>query len=329
MTGPTARPARGAAASFPSELASVRAARRFLRRWLDGAPGLEPALDSAELALSEVASNAVLHAHTPFDVRLLPLDGGLRVEVTDRWPGLPAVKRHGQQAPTGRGLELVLAVAQEFGVEPHGPDGKTVWFEVRVEDRAAADAGRSASELLAAWDGEAQPGAAAAPPDRQVTPDHVGAFVLAGLPLDLWLTAREHHDAVLRDLALHAAEHPAQAPTPGRLALADRARAWVSVRVTHQVQERTGTVPASAAAARGLVGDVTVLVGEGAVEAFRTLDEVLDAAERLAEAELLLAPPGSPTVVAVRRWACAQALTQLGGGPGTPWAPPAPGPGCG
>jgi hypothetical protein len=49
---------------------------------------------------------------------------------------------------------------------------------------------------------------------------------------------------------------------------------------------------------------------------------VLDDAERLASTGALLAPPGPPDIVAVRRWACAEVLQQLAGQAPTAWTGP-------
>ena len=69
--------------TFAPEPVSAREARRFLRAFLV-ARNREDLTDAAELALSEVVTNAVLHAHTSFDVTAeLAEDGELRVEVAD------------------------------------------------------------------------------------------------------------------------------------------------------------------------------------------------------------------------------------------------------
>ena len=72
-----------ASASFPPLPVSVRDARRFLRAFLSE-HGAEALVDAAELALSEVVTNAVLHAHTDLDVSLALQPGGrLRVGWSD------------------------------------------------------------------------------------------------------------------------------------------------------------------------------------------------------------------------------------------------------
>ena len=114
---------------LPPSADSVRAARRFLRSTLE-AWNAEPLEWAANQALSELVTNAVLHAGTSVTVSLTLLpDGGLRLEVGDGSPRIPRQRRYGQQATTGRGIALVAGLAQAWGVEPQ-PDGKTVWCEL-------------------------------------------------------------------------------------------------------------------------------------------------------------------------------------------------------
>lgn len=115
--------------------ASVPSARRFvsvtLRSW-----GLEELADTAQLVVSELASNAVLHARSDFTVVLsLRADGTLRLEVLDRSPRRPAQRRHSSGAATGRGLSIVENLALEWGVDER-PDGKAVW--VQLQSRASS-----------------------------------------------------------------------------------------------------------------------------------------------------------------------------------------------
>ncbi|MBB2901391.1 hypothetical protein FHR75_002179 [Kineococcus radiotolerans] len=112
---------------------AVSAARRHVRRAVAElhVPEVE---ESAELGVSELVTNALLHARTAFTitVRSMPT-GTVRIEVSDSSP-LPAQQRHlGLGATTGRGLRLVEAVSSAWGVDPlaSGGVGKTVWFEPR------------------------------------------------------------------------------------------------------------------------------------------------------------------------------------------------------
>jgi anti-sigma regulatory factor (Ser/Thr protein kinase) len=92
--------------------------------------------DAAEHVVAELAANAVLHGRVPGrDFRLtLRIDavGALRIEVTDargdRVPRVPdPVPGH---AESGRGLQLVAAYADRWGVDEAPASGKTVWAEL-------------------------------------------------------------------------------------------------------------------------------------------------------------------------------------------------------
>lgn len=88
-----------------------------------------------ELIISELATNAVVHARTPIVVtlRLLPDANGrtLRVAIRDKDPRLVERQSDGTQPPIerGRGLLILDAMADAWGSEPTG-DGKVVWAEI-------------------------------------------------------------------------------------------------------------------------------------------------------------------------------------------------------
>ncbi|CAL9293326.1 ATP-binding protein [Streptomyces sp. SudanB182_2057] len=90
-----------------------------------------PANETLTLIAAELASNAVRHGHVPrrdFRIRLTASDDSLRLEVSDtRTERLPEVRE--PSGESGRGLVLVEALADKWGVAPRQP-GKTVWAEV-------------------------------------------------------------------------------------------------------------------------------------------------------------------------------------------------------
>ena len=92
-----------------------------LSRW--GAADLSA---DAALVVTELAANAVLHAHTAFTVTLSARDDLLRISVRDARPLRGAELR---PAPL-HGLGAVDAVASRWGVESLGHDGKTVWVDL-------------------------------------------------------------------------------------------------------------------------------------------------------------------------------------------------------
>jgi len=111
---------------LPPEPTSAGMARRFV------ASSLQTGDEVAELAVllvSELASNAVLHARTPFEL-VVEYDGRrLRVEVHDDSPALPSLKDYVPESVTGRGLHMVAASADNWGFEALD-GGKCVWFEL-------------------------------------------------------------------------------------------------------------------------------------------------------------------------------------------------------
>ena len=111
---------------FTPDAASVSSARRFVVSLLDAEADL---LDSVQLAVSELATNAVLHARSPFTVRVSREGARLRVAVHDSSPAAAAKKDYGPTAVTGRGLTIVEQLTDEWGVTADGV-GKWVWFEV-------------------------------------------------------------------------------------------------------------------------------------------------------------------------------------------------------
>ena len=87
--------------------------------------------DAVVLMLSELSTNAVLHASTPFDVTLTVAPDGesVHVAVSDNAGGYPAPQEPDADAPHGRGLHIVRTLADAWGIEmQRDQPGKTVWF---------------------------------------------------------------------------------------------------------------------------------------------------------------------------------------------------------
>ncbi|MFE4398059.1 MULTISPECIES: ATP-binding protein [Streptomycetaceae] len=115
-----------------------RARIRFIRQAFEW----EVPIDSAEtglILLSELVTNACRHARSPRDrmigVRvLLPTDSLLRIEVSDANSTLPTPCEATPEDESGRGLELVAALATSWGAHLRGDGyiGKTVWCELAL-----------------------------------------------------------------------------------------------------------------------------------------------------------------------------------------------------
>ena len=123
------KPVAAEAWSFQPEPSSTREARRRVSEILE-----ESQVDTSgtcALVVSELATNAVLHARTVFEVRLLVDRDVVRIEVHDRIARLPTRRYFSNEALSGRGLRLVEELSVEWGVEADADGGgKTVWAEV-------------------------------------------------------------------------------------------------------------------------------------------------------------------------------------------------------
>ncbi|MFC3688751.1 ATP-binding protein [Aquipuribacter hungaricus] len=117
----------GAEIRLPCEASAPRAARRWLRQQLVVDPASSVG-DLAELLLTEVVTNVVVHARTASTVRLVEEGDVLCVEVEDGSSSPPRRPRpSGDEDESGRGVELLDALAQRWGWRRR-PAGKVVWF---------------------------------------------------------------------------------------------------------------------------------------------------------------------------------------------------------
>lgn len=135
---------RTASMTLPAEPTSPRSARELLR--LLGRSWQVPDLDDADLLLTEVVTNVVVHAHTTMSLRLLWTCGCLRVEVSDCSSAMPRARRATRRATRrsrhGRGLLLLDRLADAWGVTEHEDSDscKTVWFELAPRNAVDDDA---------------------------------------------------------------------------------------------------------------------------------------------------------------------------------------------
>jgi serine phosphatase RsbU (regulator of sigma subunit)/anti-sigma regulatory factor (Ser/Thr protein kinase) len=112
------------------ELSAVRHARSLIRdplkRW-----GLEDLIDSSELLVSELVTNAIKYANGEVMLRLILEPDTLVCEVHDSSPALPRVLQVDKDAENGRGLHVVSQVASRWGAR-RTTGGKVVWCEQHV-----------------------------------------------------------------------------------------------------------------------------------------------------------------------------------------------------
>ncbi|MFJ3927987.1 SpoIIE family protein phosphatase [Streptomyces sp. NPDC090022] len=131
---------------LPREARSVGRARELARTQLP-AWGLEDLLDTTELLVSELVTNALRYGQGEIRMRLL-LDRTLVCEVWDANLAQPRRRRARDTDEGGRGLQLVGLLSAGWGTR-RTHRGKTVWFELPLPGVAAEPASElSAEELL-------------------------------------------------------------------------------------------------------------------------------------------------------------------------------------
>ena len=261
---------------------AVGRARQFvaalLERWQ--VVGLGP---DASLVTSELVSNSVIHARTTIEVRLAPLDDGVRIEVRDGAAYTVELRPpDGDLAPRGLGLRVVAQLATRWGVDPV-PDGKTVWAEL------------SATRLTS---GMAIPEMAVRPAPVPIPGDwpEIRLDSVPTTPLVRW---EQHLRDLRREFAVAAPRRrpldQVGAQDPLELVAATLDRYWDLVR---PIWARARPVGRSRPAA---VSVVLQLPDRVVTDGPRFL-HALDAADELSRRGVLLTEAAPEDVVAFRRW---------------------------
>jgi PAS domain S-box-containing protein len=280
---------------------SVGEARRLVREAISESEH-ESLAERAVLLVSEVVTNALLHAGTPIDLAATVDPRGIRVEVHDGSPHLPVRRRYGPTAGTGRGLMMLEEMADDWGVSPE-ESGKTVWFEILAEGAAISPATGNP---------------AAAPSTRAHT--RTVSVTLNDMPLLLHAAWREHAEALLREhllasLEREGAEDPIRvhAEATDAMAVIDEQIPRLDVAVEPDRLMNDATEP------RVSASTVRVEVPAASVPNFALLDRTIEAALEMAGDGLVLAPPTQPEIRDFRRWLCGQVTAQAAGGRAVPW----------
>lgn len=337
--GPPAVPTTSPLSLSPDPSAVSRA-RAWVVSVLDGWP--EATVDTARLLLSEVVTNAVLHARTPISVDVRPYGDGAMFEVRDEHPAGPLPKHFEPDSPTGRGLILVDALADEWGVT-RTDDGKVVWFliapasEPSAGPTSVADAPTgSRSQAGTGRDGNRELGKVSGPPGwpvlddldapasglPRVAPAGLVRVSIRNLPVSLYLEAEEHNDAVMRELTLIVQSSGTRTPSKGPrhdvprrlLELAGEVRAAFATATSGlrlQVEQAFRQGKDSV--------DLHVDIPEKGWEKLLELAAHLDEVDRYCEEGDLLTQASSPKLRRFRRWYSEQVADQMAGHPPQSW----------
>jgi PAS domain S-box-containing protein len=256
--------------TLPPAPESARQARRFVAEVL-AAVGGDELVDTATLLTSELVTNGIVHAHTELRVVIEATSRWVRVEVIDGNPMLPVRRGYDEQANTGRGLEMVELLADDFGMQALENDGKRVWFRLGVapvdlpeEEAAAVDAPAGVTVKVR----------------------------LRNLPVTLYSAWQEHADAILREAMLVELDR-GDGDISEEYALASQALSALAAETAFVF-----TTP------QGVHLDVDVTLPRAVVPNFPVLRDVLRRCSEMSAAGELLVPPSLPEIQAVRRWVC-------------------------
>lgn len=129
----------------PDAVSGIRAeASRVVNAW-----GLEDAVYTAELIVSELVTNAIRYGTQPIRLRLLYDDNTLICEVADGSSTAPHVRRAATNDEGGRGLFIIARLAHRWGTR-YTARGKVIWAEQSLGS-GAPDKGVSGEALLDQW----------------------------------------------------------------------------------------------------------------------------------------------------------------------------------
>lgn len=123
---------------FPADLKSARTARRFVNDVL-GRWGCDDLQDGAALLVSELVTNAVVHAHSSVELAVHLRPSRVRVEVIDTARDHVRRRDAKDDEQSGRGMALIEAIAVAWGIDSL-LSGKSVWFEMERPSGAGAAA---------------------------------------------------------------------------------------------------------------------------------------------------------------------------------------------
>ncbi|MGB8651768.1 MAG: ATP-binding protein [Mycobacteriales bacterium] len=132
------------------ELPSARAGRHAVAALLTGWGLPRFAIDDAVLIVSELVTNAVIHAReeASLELEVAYAESWLRVSLADGSAVRPLAREAAREDESGRGMAIVAALSDSWGVEDHH-GGKRIWFQVDL-DREPPTAAESATD--ARWD---------------------------------------------------------------------------------------------------------------------------------------------------------------------------------
>ena len=283
---------------LPPVATSAGEARRILRDALSGAES-DGSVDAAQVAVSEIVTNALVHAGTPMRLRVLLLASGLRVELRDGSPHLPHRRNYSSIAATGRGLHMLAQMVDSWGAYPEGR-GKVVWFEIVDDSQQSGDVvGQVPDSLLPESEGSIE-------------------IELINMPLLMHAAWQEHAAALLREMMLIRLDGDLSALEQHASASDALSVLFEQVPVPDLGEDPEAIMGLAIEPAVSL-SKLSLRVPRTSLSHFDLLDSMLEDAVTLADLGELLSPPTQPEIRVMRQWICEQIRSQTEGRQGLAW----------
>lgn len=290
--------------------ASVRKARAWVREVLTRLDR-DDIVSPAELGVSELVTNAILHGTPPITVRVRGTRDHPRVEIRDSSPRPPATNieltdEEHLYSTFGRGLALVALHAKAWGAEL-APDGKVVWFEPAEEP---PDENNLSGEVFDLEETVQERVTESGLPDEPIR------IRLVDMPVALYRRFRMRYYELGRELRLLALAHGDDYPVAQELAEVFL-RTEEERRLTRGADQLDDLL-----ASESDRGDLELLVPRSSPETSSRLLDTLERADRFCREQRLLVLSASPVDLEFQRWYLAEFSRQAAGEPPSPWPGP-------
>lgn len=282
------------------------------RRWVVGICrdlSREDLVEAAELGVSELVTNALLHGSPPISVRVRGTWEYPRIEVYDGSFEPPVVSvplpdEDDILSTFGRGLDIVAMCSAAWGATLES-NGKAVWFvpsaKPNTEDPPEGDLFDYAS---------------GADPQAPAPESEICRVRILQLPVRSYLDFRNHYRELWRELRLISLAHESQYPIAKSLSdLFTRFEAEVPSLVGTDLLKDALSIGAGTA-------DLEIAVPQRSRATVGQMLELLELADAFCRAERLLTLAFSPEQQRFQRWYLGEFVRQCQGHDPQPWEPP-------
>ena len=289
------------------------------RRWVVSTChelGRDDLVECAQLGVSELVTNALLHAEHPITVRVRGTVEHPRVEVSDGSRHPPVIAEHEDQelddllATFGRGLGIVAMCSVAWGAAIEN-DGKCVWFEPA---RAPHQGNYPQPEVFHA-DDDAIPRSVA---DEIDANGHGAAIRIDSLPLRQVADMRRHYRELRRELRLLSLAHQEDYPLAHDLT-------EVFTRFERSFPSSLGRQVAAASGNGATTVDLQLNLDPRTAPVIEQMLELLDLADEFCRARRLLSLARTPQQREFQTWYFGEFIRQARGEAPIEWPPARPG----